>query len=285
MKLPIPTKDGAKKATLIRPSSRQYLACYQSYQSGKPFTAILELLRGTKIGDRTMDTAELKALPLVSAEVLVLQLLKEQMTEQKLSGVYSCPECHTRLPRRKEDDEDNRIDLSTLTISYAKSYDEAKVVLDIKEPADHILLRFKQNPEAGRLHGWTYDVFTLGDLIQVQDDRTLKDDARRMSKLLFMNLEDLRGEYSETHPGDFTDAMKNRYKHDIFNYPNIDDWLQIQDDTRKYGLDMWTPDLGCENCNHVWKEPIDFTAFFGSALLSISQGRARQNGHHPPVES
>ncbi len=281
MKLPVPTKAGLKKVSLPRPKTSRYLECFRLCQQGKVSAGLLELLVGTKAGDRKLDKSELRLIPHASIEVMVLQVLKNAVTEQKLSGVYTCPECNTpHVLRNEKDGEDNRIDLSEIDILYADSYDDAKVILDIEKKSDQVLLPFKQNEEAGRISGWTFDVFTLADHIAVENDQSLRDDPFRITaRLLFMNLENLRGDYTESHPGTLTDAMKNRYKHEVMDFPNIRHRFDVMEGAKRYGLDAWTPELYCGNCAYVWREPIDFTNFFVSALRSISEGTARLNGH------
>jgi hypothetical protein len=294
MRLPVPHPDGDISLELRLPDSVSMMQASQKSNSGANYQAMHHLLKKGIKHDGPSDY--IVRLPLVSAEYLLLEIMKLYDVETKLQGVYRCarPGCAAAIILEQKGESDNRIDLDEQDIVFAEDepdnpndddeieqndteihpYVKCHHVLEIEDRGRHVVHRRADGTELARISGWTFRHPLLEDMIKLESDRTLKDETMRACSLLLKCLVDFDAEEVDEgfYGGDkerIFKKIRNVLKFDLVRFPHMKDMNNVIDGIRRYGLDTRLS-LFCTSCGGETPVRLQFTDFFESALHSLS---------------
>ncbi|ATN95046.1 hypothetical protein [Leptospira phage LE4] len=273
MIIPRKSKFG-NQVEIKKPDTETILKVFSRSQGGKYATALCTLLEGSieSFEGASIDLPTLKALPLVSAEFIAIKAFELYDLPTKLEGVYQCPRCDFQIIHEEKSDYDNRPDLKEFEIIFdnpEESYESEffKLVLDEE---NQVVIRVKKSKndeeetEVATLSEFTFSDITLGTMMEIENDTTLKDSSAHLKKAYYKHLVDVNG--STTEDIDL-DSLKARYGYMIMNFPEVGDFFAISEGMRRFGLQPYVP-MCCSNCKKEWEQTVDFASFFVYALRS-----------------
>jgi len=269
MIFPRPWK-GHKEFELQKPDTETILKLGDRAQSGKRYSSLLALLEGSVASIDGDEPKDLREMPLVDAEYVAREAFRLYDIPTLVEGVYGCERCGHKNIHEETAHGDSRDDVADLDVTFCTHEDLYELEL---EPGNEVKIIVQENSKSktiAELNKYTFRDPTMADMLRIESDSSLKDTSRRVNKLYFMCIVDLDGIVSD---GSNVLDLKNRYMFDLLNFPSFNDWMRIAPLLHTYGMNPFI-DVTCEKCGKEFSDPIDFTGFFVSALLSQSRKRA-----------
>lgn len=268
MKLPIPLQYGKDKfleVDLIKPSGQTIGDTEKIIRQGNIYSAILRFVTGSIeriIGEKIVDNQNeirtiCRNLKYKSAEYIYIQsLLSIFNGEDYVEGVYECPRCNEKIIAEKTDDLDTRDKISDLEVNYLEEEDYFEIELSEE-------LQIKSKEEI------LYDIKTIGfrhptidDYIQAFAKHTDRDRIQLQYEVFAKCIESINGNVMDS-------SFKGTWGTYIFNkYRNIGDINKITKEFTKYGYQTKVVKK-CMYCGKEWKENLNTSNFFASALQLI----------------
>ena len=270
MRLPIPLQYGKSKFTdveLIKPSGETIADTEKIIRQGNIYSAILRFITGSiesLIGEKTVDNQNeirtiCRNLKYKSAEYIYIQsLLSIFNGEDYVEGVYQCPRCNERVIAEKTVDMDTRDKISNLEINYLEEDDYFEIEL-----TDGLQIKSKEEI--------LFDIKTIGfrhptidDYIQAYAKHTDRDRIRTQYEVFSKCIETVNGNVVDS-------SFKGTWGVYIFDkYRNIADINNITKEFSKYGYQTKV-EKRCMQCGKEWKETLNTSNFFASALLFLEE--------------
>lgn len=259
MKLPRPYK--VEKVELKKPDSDTILNVYEKSEQGKIYSAMLHVLEGGIV-----KPVELREMPLVSAEVCVTEIFKLYGIETKVENIHTCERCFHKIKHEKTKEHDTRDDIGKIKIKYSSD----TTPYELKLPKGNEIIIRNDDKIVAEIHTLFFRDPTIGDMISLQSDNTLKQSSRILKKLYFNCLVDLDGNINDPELDSDIESMKNKFMYELLSFPDIRDFNRIGRLMRTYG---YKPDieLVCPECDKEFESRIEWTGFFGYALRSTAK--------------
>lgn len=275
MKFPRPWK-GHSEFELRKPSTATILALADRAESGRRYASMLALMEGSIESIDGKEPSDLRDMPLINAEYVAREAFRLYKLPTMVEGVYQCPRCsHQNIHEEKTGKKgavisDNRDDVANLPVIYCDHEDP--YILELAS-GNEVVLKNNYNGKSSvvaTIRAFTFRDPTISDMMRIESDASLKDTSRRVNKLYFSCLVDCDGEVNE---GDDFVSLKNKFMYELLDFPDFSDWARIAPLLHQYGMQPFI-DVTCERCQKDFSDPVDFTGFFVSALLSQSRKRA-----------
>jgi len=223
-------------------------------------------------GARVDDPAEIKRvgfdMSIQSAETLAMAIALEYNEDDKVEGIYTCPLCGTELVAEYTPDQDTRDSISDLTINCAD------------EPEDTVIITLDKPIKIGGKSRVTDEMVgieiqkielrhpTIRDGINGQGKYGASDETRQQFAYYIEALVSLNDE-------PVSSKDRNEFGMKVFeNMRGKSDIKKLGEMISRYGV-VNTIEKTCPKCLKRWKETINTSSFFASALQSGSTtGRA-----------
>lgn len=278
--IPLPRGyEFGSEVEIKKPNTDTILQVYDKTESGKIYTAMLALLEGSvaSIDGVKPTLAQLKKMPIVSAEVVIVEAFKKYDVPTLVEGVYPCPRCGNKIIHEETKSEDTRDNILDLKIKYDRFDDLMKATSEnynYKEAYFKLELSDSEKLQFGDdtfVHGITFRDPTVEDMIDIQNDATLQTPSSQQKKLYFKCIAGI----DFLHPSiEDWQVIKNRFMYELVRFDDYRTFDKVSVGLRQYGYYPFI-ELGCGNCRKVWEAAIDFTGFFVYALRSNlgSQGK------------
>jgi hypothetical protein len=263
MLLPVPYLHG-KEVEIKKISTNTILDVYDIQSKKNKYEALFAMLQGSieTLDGKKPSVSELRLMPMVDVEYIVLEAFKLYGLPTKLEGIYSCPRigCGNRLIHEVKDGNDSRHDLNDFEVKFSSDIPEYKIncELTIKSQENEIIIS-----------SMTFRDFTIGDIIEVMNSGTIKS---KINSILYATLIDM--EFVDNSDLTF-EQVKSRYKVSLFNFPKYETITEILNLFRSYGIQLFVKHE-CNACGKEWNEAIDFTSFFDYALSSQLREKAER---------
>lgn len=265
-KLPVPVPT--HQVGVVKPNSETILNVYDQVENGKMYQSILHLMNGSLSDLDNGGLNALKDIPIINSEVIAIEAFKLYKLPTKLEGVYPCPRmgCNHKIIHEETKESDTRDDIAEMPITYFEGTDISDSYFTLHLDAGDEVKIYSRGDVICTISSITFRHPTIGDLISIENDPTLKKSASRLKKLYhscivsanFVSLDE-----SITS----VDVIKNRYPYEMLKF---DDYRQIDRITvglRKYGIYPFVA-ITCPNCGKEFEAAVDFTGFFAYALRS-----------------
>jgi hypothetical protein len=264
---------GGSFVEVKKPNTDTILSVYDKAESGKTYNAMLSLVEGSieNIDGRKPTIEDIRTMPIVSAEYVIIEAFKKYKLPTKVEGVYPCPRCGTKIICEHNKQEDTRDDIVELPIIYDRFNEFMKPnhtgEYDYKQDYFKLELSDDEKLQFGDdtfIHSITFRDPTLEDLVKIQADATLQTSSSRQKKLYTMCIVDIEF----MHPTiDNWEDIKKRYLYELVRFDDYRTFDKITVGLRRFGFYPFK-ERGCHNCKKVWESAVDFTSFFVSALRS-----------------
>lgn len=251
-----------------KPNTDTILHVYDKAESRKVYGAMLALLEGSieEIDGKKPSTDMIRKMPMVSAEVAIVEALKMYKLPTLLEGVYPCPRCNTKVIHEQTKDEDTRDDICNLPIKYDidvvggswVDYKSGYYTLDL---SDEEKLQFGDDTF---IQSITFRDPTIADMMSLENDYTLKTPSAQQKKLYVSCIADIEFMHPEIEDWN---TIKNRYMYELVKFDDYRTFDRITLGLRRFGYHPFIQ-LGCGNCHKIWESAVDFTGFFVYALRS-----------------
>ena len=274
-KMIIPRKSAlGNRVEIQKPNTETILKVFSRAQGGKYANSMASLLEGSieSFEGEKVSLTHLKQLPLVSAEFIAVEAFKLYGLPTKLEGVYPCPRCDFKIIHEEKDGADNRPDLNDFQVIYddpEESYESEFFKLSLEE-GNEVSIKVKKSKqdeeetEVATLTEYIFSDITLGTMMEIENDTTLKDSSSHLKKAYYMHLVDVNGNTTEDLD---LKTLKSRYGYMIMNFPDVSDFFSISEGMRRFGIQPYVP-MCCPDCKKEWEQVVDFASFFVYALRS-----------------
>lgn len=274
MRFPRPW-GGRTEFELKKPSTNTILALADRAQNGRRYASMLALIEGSIDNIDGKEPKDLRDMPLVNAEYVAREAFRMYKLPTLVEGVYQCPRCsHQNIHEEKTGKgnvilSDTRDDVANLQVIFCDHEDPYELELS---SGNEVVLSHTENGKdriVAKLSRFMFRDPTISDMMRIESDASLKDSSRRINKLYYNCLIDVDG---ETTGGEDLPALKSQFLYQILDFPDFSDWSRIAPLLHQYGMQPFI-DVTCEKCQKDFQDPVDFTSFFVSALLSQSRTR------------
>lgn len=266
MRLPLPF-NGHSNVELTKPTVQNILDVYDSAQGEQYYKSMLDFMDGNVLSEdgEPIPSNELRKMPIVSAEVVIVELFKMYGLPTKVEGVYACPRfgCGHKVVQEETKESDNRFDIQDLDVIVCNG-DDVNFRLELNTP---IICGSEEKKLT--ITALTFAPVTIGDMIRVSSDHTIKKESRFTKKIFLTALIDMDANYTGQEEMTIEKA-KNRFQFDILEFPDIAHQNTLILGMRKYGLRL-LQDLTCPKCGKEWQAPVPFLVFFAYALKYASE--------------
>lgn len=275
MRFPRPWK-GRREFELKKPSTATILSLADRAENGKRYASLLALIEGSIETIDGKEPSELRDMPLINAEYVAREAFRLYKLPTFVEGVYQCPRCgHANIHEEKTGKNgtvvsDTRDDVANLEVIFCDHEDP--YVLELAS-GNEVILQNNYNGQlktVAEIRSFVWRDPSISDMMRIESDSSLKDTSRRVNKLYYSCLIDVEG---DVHEGDDFVSLKNKFMYELLDFPDFSDWARIAPLLHQYGMQPFI-DVTCERCQKDFTDPIDFTGFFVSALLSQSRRRA-----------
>lgn len=264
MKLPRPILNTEIfELEIKKPNTDSFLKAAGFARENKFQNAAFAFLDGSiaEINGERPTISQVRNIPLISAELIIKEAFKLYGIDTKVESIHICPRCNYRIINEENEISDTRFDIDDLEVLYSE--DSEPYVLHLKDP---IIVEGKKEILL-EVTSQTFRDITIGDLIQVENDPTLKTPISQMKKAYYMCLTDMDGRLGPSLVGKDTDALKKMFPFELMSYPDMRDFNSVTKLLRKYGIQN-QKQMECPNCNKKFSDKVEFTSFFVSSLLS-----------------
>lgn len=273
--LPIPLEYGGARyvAAEYRPPSAGVLADTRVMtDQGSQFGAFHVLLQGVVdalesdggelLEDKGQVRAACKYFPYRSAELVVMYALAMLAEDDGIEGYYSCPRCGQQAVCSKTLDSDGELlsdDRDLLSdLEVTRCEDGVVERIELAEPVE-IKITSTQGQASEMVTSLTLHHPTLKDCMAAERRSSGADQIRRQLAI-----------YVEATDAMNDDEVDQRWRNNV-GKPIFEglrsgrDMVAFTRMVQKYGLQSGV-DKNCTRCGKVWRETVDVSSFFASAL-------------------
>jgi hypothetical protein len=267
---------GHSEFELKKPSTATILALADRAENGRRYSSMLALMEGAIESIDGKEPEDLREMPLINAEYVAREAFRLYKLPTLVEGVYQCPRCnHSNIHEEKTGKKgvvisDTRDDVANLEVVYCNHEDNYTLEL---AKGNEVVLKNNYNGKietVAEIRAFVFRDPTIADMMRIESDATLKDTSRRVNKLYYSCLVDVDG---DVVGGDDFNGLKNKFMYELLDFPDFGDWARIAPLLHQYGMQPFI-DVTCERCQKEFSDPVDFTGFFVSALLSQSRKKA-----------
>lgn len=262
---------GKRRVEIKKPDSESMLQVYDYAVEKKSYwRALIALFNDCiiKIEDQDPEPSDITAMPVVSAEYLAVEIFRMFDVPTLVEGLFNCPRPGCGNVIVLEEDEvgyDTRIDITTLPVKYAESkdYTEDWFILDLHGRPKKIMAKDMTVAEVTSI---TFKDPTVGLMVQVENDHTIKDPSSRLKKVYHECAVSCEAISHDGEPLPI-EKVKNRYPYELVKFDDYRTFNEITMGLRRFGIDPFI-NLVCPACGKKWRNAIEFSSFFGSVLRS-----------------